>query len=99
MSAVQTGVIIMDTELKLQFVNTFSTLMTAAFGMVAALAWNTAIKALIDQYITAGNELLGYFVYAVIVTVIAVVAIMAISRSLKKLADKVAEKDAAKKTE
>ena len=34
----------------LQMIETISTLMTAAFGFVAALAWNTAITALINKH-------------------------------------------------
>lgn len=46
----------------------------AAFGLVAGLAWNEAIKSLIDQVFPGhGNGILIKFVYAVIVTVVVVI--------------------------
>jgi uncharacterized membrane protein YidH (DUF202 family) len=75
----------MDNELKLQFVDTFAKLITAAFAMVAALAWNEAIKQLISEFFKSDGQLLGLFVYAIIVTIIAVVAVVYITRSFAKL--------------
>lgn len=52
------------------------TLSTAAFGLVAALAWNEAIKSFVDQYIQPyfPNTAIYYkFFYAVIVTLLAVI--------------------------
>ena len=46
-----------------------------ALGLVAGLAWNEAIKALIDALFPLGqNGLLAKFVYAAGITIIAVVA-------------------------
>ena len=69
-------------EFKVQLLETFASLITAAFGLVAALAWNDTIKAAIK----AGTEddLVGMLVYAVIVTIIAVIMTLLISRSLSK---------------
>ena len=50
------------------------TMMVTAFGLVAALAWNEAIKALIDQVLPKGQGLVPRFIYAVLVTVLVVVA-------------------------
>ena len=80
----------MNDELKLQFLQTTATLMTAAFGMVAALAWNEAIKTLItDTLGTSGSGILALIVYALIVTMIAVIATIAITRSVAKLKAKI----------
>jgi len=76
---------IMDNELKLQFVDTFAKLITAAFAMVAALAWNNAIQTLITNALGTGNEVLALFIYAIIVTIIAVIAVVWITRSFNKL--------------
>jgi len=65
-------------------IETIASLMTAAFAFVAALAWNQAIQDAVKQYFSAGNGLLGEFVYAVIITIIAVVAIIYIGRVLAK---------------
>ncbi|NYT12385.1 MAG: hypothetical protein GKC03_07560 [Methanomassiliicoccales archaeon] len=70
---------------KVLVLETVAALMTAAFGLIAALAWNEAIKALIAEYLSAGSELIGLFIYAIIVTVIAVIAILIIARSIGKL--------------
>lgn len=51
------------------------TLSTAAFGLVAALAWNEAIKSFVDVYIQPyfPNTAIYYkFFYAIIVTLLAV---------------------------
>lgn len=48
--------------------------MLAAFGLVAGLAWNDAIKSLIDTFIIQpGNGILIKFLYAIVVTVVIVV--------------------------
>lgn len=60
--------------LSIQILDKMSALITAAFGFVAALAWNEAIKGLIQLYLPAGSALRGQLLYAAIVTVLAVVA-------------------------
>ena len=72
-------------SLKMQIMETIAALMMAAFGLIAALAWNEAIKTLIAQYFAAGDALMGLFIYAIIVTVIAILAGLLIARSLAKL--------------
>ena len=67
-------------EFKVQLLETFASLITAAFGLVAALAWNDAIKAVFGTE----DDLVGMFVYAVVVTIIAVIMTLLISRSLSK---------------
>jgi len=60
--------------------------MTAAFGMVAALAWNEAIKAMIAEFIKSENgSVIALIVYALIVTIIAVIATVMIARSITRL--------------
>lgn len=57
----------------------------AAFGLVAGLAWNDAIKALIEfLFPLSTNTLLAKFGYAASITVIVVVATVYITRVLKK---------------
>lgn len=46
----------------------------AAFGFVAGLAWNEAIKSLIEQFFPNTGNVLIKFVYAIIVTVAVVIA-------------------------
>lgn len=66
-------------EFKLSMVTQLSTLVTAAFSFVAALAWNDTIKAWLDQFIKAGKGAVPLTIYAVIVTLIAVFASMFIA--------------------
>ncbi|MFA6709837.1 MAG: DUF5654 family protein [Candidatus Methanomethylophilaceae archaeon] len=75
----------MDNKFKIQLLETTAALITAAFGLVAALAWNAAIQALIAEFISKDNGLIGQFVYAIIVTVVAVIMTLMIARSIGKL--------------
>lgn len=70
--------------MKLQILKTLGVLITTAFALVAALAWNEAIKAVIDAFFKQGSALTGLLVYALLVTVLAVVASVAIGRLLAK---------------
>ncbi|MDR0508818.1 MAG: DUF5654 family protein [Candidatus Methanoplasma sp.] len=79
----------MDNETKLQFVTTFSALITAAFGLVAALAWNEAIKAAVGMFFDTKNEIWGMLIYAILVTILAVVVTVIIVRNVKKLSDQI----------
>ena len=69
-------------EVKKQVFEKLATLITAAFGFVAALAWNDAIKNAIASF---GLEKYGPLFYAIVVTVIAVVASIWIGRIAGKL--------------
>ena len=90
----------MKDELRLQFLQTTAALMTAAFGMVAALAWNEAIKALIARFITSEDGgIWALVIYAVIVTIIAVIATVIIARSVSKLKAKIDEEESAESKE
>lgn len=64
-------------KIKTEVVEKIATLITAAFGFVAALAWNDAIKNAISQL---GLEKYGPLFYAILVTVIAVVVTIWIGR-------------------
>lgn len=57
------------------FIQTMIALASAAFGLVAALAWNEAIKATL-AYLNLGNSLAGLYTYAVIATVLAIVVLV-----------------------
>ena len=71
-------------ELKVQLLETFAALITAAFGLVAALAWNEAIKTAVAQVFGGGDSLMGLVIYAIIVTILAVVMTLFIARALGK---------------
>ena len=55
-------------------------MMGTAFGLVAALAWNEAIKGLIDEFIPKGKGVLSLFIYAGLVTVVMVIVAARLGR-------------------
>jgi hypothetical protein len=60
----------------------FAQLITTALGLVAALAWNTAIQNLFTKIFgEAGAALIGQFVYALIITLVVIFATIAVSRA------------------
>ena len=59
-------------SLRTQVIETSAALMTAAFGVLAALAWNSAIVALVNEYLDTAKVGSALMIYAVIVTIIAV---------------------------
>lgn len=59
------------------------TLSTAAFGLVAALAWNEAIKSFVDQYIAPyfpDSAIYYKFFYALFITIVAVIVTYQLSQ-------------------
>lgn len=62
----------MKKGLRSEFLKTMAQFVVAAFAFVAALAWNDAIKGLIDRFIAAGSTLVSKLIYAIIVTCLAV---------------------------
>ena len=63
----------------------FAELITVALGLVAALAWNTAIQNLFTTIFgKAGGALIGQFVYAIIITLVVIFATIAISRAAER---------------
>jgi TRAP-type C4-dicarboxylate transport system permease small subunit len=59
-------------------------LMTAAFGLIAALAWNGAIQAIFKQIFGTVDSIPAQLSYAIIVTIIAVIATILIARSISR---------------
>ena len=60
-------------------VQTMISLASASLGLVAALAWNEAIKALLAE-LGLGDNLAGLFSYAIIATVVAVLVLAWLGR-------------------
>ncbi|MFM5907659.1 MAG: DUF5654 family protein [Novosphingobium sp.] len=60
-------------------VQTMITLASASLGLVAALAWNEAIKATLAQ-LGLGDDLAGLYSYAIIATVIAIAVLALLGR-------------------
>ena len=63
----------------------FSTLITTDLGLVAALAWNTAIQTLFTEIFgEAGGKLAGQFFYAILVTVVVIFATIYVGRAAER---------------
>ena len=63
----------------------FSTLITTALGLVAALAWNTAIQELFTTIFgQAGGKLAGQFFYAILITLVVIFATIYVGRAAER---------------
>ncbi len=80
-------------EFKVQLLETFAALITAAFGLVAALAWNETIKAAVKMVFGTADDLLGNFIYAIIVTILAVIMTIWIAKALGKAKESMKTKE------
>ena len=67
-----------------QILDKMSALITAAFGLVAALAWNDAIKAIFKEIFGSSDTLIPMVIYATIVTVIAVILTIIVARAVSR---------------
>jgi hypothetical protein len=54
-------------------------LASASLGLVAALAWNEAIKATLER-LGVGDSLAGLYAYAILATVLAVAVVSVLTR-------------------
>jgi hypothetical protein len=71
-------------EVKPSYLGTMIALATAAFGLIAALAWNKFITDVIGLFLKPGSGVWAELLYAIIITIIAVVVI----QNLAKLAER-----------
>ena len=63
----------------------FAELITVALGLVAALAWNTAIQNLFTMIFgEEGSALIGQFAYAIIITLVVIFATIAVGRAAER---------------
>lgn len=67
------------------FLQTMITLASASLGLVAALAWNEAIKTTIKTYFGTDENLAGLYTYAILATVIAIVVVMLLGRAAARI--------------
>jgi hypothetical protein len=70
--------------MKPEIIDKFAALMTAAFGLVAALAWNGAILAIFKKIFGTAEGILPMLIYAVIVTLIAVLVTIWVGSAAEK---------------
>jgi len=77
-------------KMQLEIITQMLTLSSSAFGLVAALAWNTAIQTFINDFVKpfipqGSSVILSQLIYALIVTVLAVTVTLKLSRIKEKL--------------
>ena len=78
-------------SLKLEILEKLSSLITAGFGLVAALAWNEVIQDFFATIFPKPNMLLGKFIYAVIITLIIVIVTVKLGNIISKLKEAISE--------
>jgi len=70
--------------MKGEILDKIAALVTVAFGLVAALAWNGAILAIFRAVFGEAESIAAMLIYAVIVTLIAVPVTIQIARAAKR---------------
>jgi len=73
-----------QTDMQKEVVEKVAALVTAAFGLIAALAWNTAIQEIFRIIFGDQSGVLAMIFYAVVVTIIAVVVTILVGRAAAK---------------
>lgn len=68
--------------MKVIVLDKIAALVTAAFGLVAALAWNDAIKAIFREIFGEADSIGPMLIYAIIVTIAAVILTIIVARSV-----------------
>ncbi|QUC63915.1 hypothetical protein NsoK4_05475 [Nitrosopumilus sp. K4] len=71
-------------SVKQEILDKISALVAAAFGLVAALAWNDAIKLLFKELFGTQDQVGPMILYALVVTIIAVILTIIVARAASK---------------
>ncbi len=71
-------------DMQKEVIEKIAALITAAFGLIAALAWNTAIQEIFRIIFGDQSGVWAMIFYAVVVTIIAVIATIMIGRAAEK---------------
>jgi hypothetical protein len=66
-------------------IQTMITLASASLGLVAALAWNEAIKATIKRLLGEDDSLAALYTYAILATGIAIIVLIILARAAARL--------------
>ena len=73
-----------EEPLKVIALDKMAALITAAFGLIAALAWNEAIKAIFKEIFGEADAIGPLLIYAIVVTVAAVILTILVAMQLSK---------------
>ncbi|MCV0399200.1 MAG: DUF5654 family protein [Nitrosarchaeum sp.] len=71
-----------EESLKVQILDKIAALITAAFGLVAALAWNGAILAIFKEIFGDADSIGPMVIYAIAVTIIAVILTIVVAKAV-----------------
>ena len=71
-------------DMQKEVIEKVAALVTAAFGLIAALAWNTAIQEIFRIIFGDQSGVLAMIFYAVVVTIIAIVVTILVGRAAAK---------------
>ena len=74
--------------LKEEVLDKIAALVTAAFGLVAALAWNDAIKTIFKEIFGDQSAVGPMLLYAIVVTIIAVILTIIVARAVANAKNK-----------
>ncbi|HSX40699.1 MAG TPA: DUF5654 family protein [Candidatus Saccharimonadales bacterium] len=73
-----------EKRLHTELIKQMVTLSTSGFGLVAALAWNSLIQEVVNNYIKKflpqGSGIISLLIYAVVITLLAVIITYQLSR-------------------
>jgi Mg2+/citrate symporter len=78
--------------MQLDVIEKLAALLTVAFGLVAALAWNGAIQAIFKAVFGDASDILAMLIYAIVVTIIAVFVTIKIGKTEAKIREKYEKK-------
>jgi len=68
--------------MKTEILDKIAALVTAAFGLVAALAWNDAIKTIFKEIFGEQSTIGPMLLYAIVVTIMAVILTIIVARAV-----------------
>ena len=71
-------------NIKLEILEKMATLITAGFALVAALAWNDAIKKLFEIIFGKQSNVFAMFGYAILITIIIVIVTIQLGRAISR---------------
>ncbi|MDP3985759.1 MAG: DUF5654 family protein [bacterium] len=72
-------------EVRIKIFEQMLMLMTTGLGLVAALAWNDAIKGLVAFLFPERSTIIASFLYAIVITAIVVIASIQLKKFIEKL--------------
>lgn len=70
--------------MKKEVIEKIAILITGAFGLVAALAWNGAIQTIFKKFFGESSSITAMLIYAIVVSIIAVIATIWIGKVAEK---------------